>query len=321
MSWTFTPVAITGIGLTIPGVGGLAELRQDLRAGTSRLVPSTELAPLPSDLAGLVGPLDLKSVLRRRRDKKLLARPAQLALVAASAALGEVPTPLEDVGLYLGVGREPPDQGDAEPALAAAARDGQLDPARLVTEGRDLYPPLLPLKTLPNMALAHVSINLGLQGENGAWAGGAAAAMRAMWAAVRAIQDGRVEVALAGGADSQVDLGSARDRLRMGAETAPGEAAVIFRMEAVDAAFTRGAPIFALVDVGPPEGLHDQAWPPRVGLDAVVATCGDAGAGSGALALALALADARAGAARGQLKISDPGQPPISFAVKAPQAC
>ena len=87
---------------------------------------------------------------------------------------------------------------EVEACLIASCRDGLLDDALLAGPGRDLYPPLLPLKTLPNMALAHVSINLGLMGENAAWAGEEGAGWTALHAAWWAVAEGRCAAALAG---------------------------------------------------------------------------------------------------------------------------
>ena len=132
-------------------------------------------------------------------------------------------------------------------------------------------------------ALAHVSIHLNLGGENGAWAGDGDAATCALHEAWWAVAEGRVPAALAGGADSLVDLGSARDRLRVGATGAPGEAAAIFLLEPLEAAQARGATILARL--APDAGAADRwgGFPWR-------AWAGDAGAAEGAVALAVALA-------------------------------
>ena len=243
-------VAVTGLGVVCP-IGDTPEaVAESVSEGRSGLSPSAELQHLPDDLAGRVGKVPVRAWLKRRKDRKLMARASELALAAAGPALGDFPGDRIELGLFLGVGREPPDDGDSEASLAAAERDGRLDPERLAARGRDLYPPLLPLRTLPNMALAHVSINLGIMGENGAWAGEAGAGQRAVVQGIRAIEEGRVDAALAGGADSLVDLGSARDRLRLGHSGPPGEAAAVLRLEALSMAQARGAPILAVVSVG-----------------------------------------------------------------------
>lgn len=233
-----------------------------LAAGESALAATAELADLPSPLAGVVPGPELGRFLARKKDLRLLPRAAVLALPAAGRALEGFEGDREELGLFVAVGREPPDAGEAEPAFYASATDGHLDRGRLAAEGRALYPPLLPLRTLPNMVLAHVSIQQSIRGENGTFAGGAEAGAQALAEGVRAIREGRCRFALVGAAVSMVDLPSARDRLRLGLEGAPGEAAVFVllgegglalpaRVGPVEAARWRAA----VGDTGPVEGL------------------------------------------------------------------
>ncbi len=270
-----TMVAVTGLGLVCPIGTEPSAVASAVLAGAAALSPSSVLAPLADARAGVVAKVPLKDFLVRKKDRKLMARASELALAAAGAALVGQAVDRTSLGIYLGVGREPPDDGESEAALAAAAHDGRLDADRLAGPGRDLYPPLLPLKTLPNMALAHISINLGAMGDNGAWAGGIGAGQRAMVSGIRAVLEGRVPAALVGGADSLVDLGSARDRLRMGGVGPPGEAGAMMLIEPVDSAVARGAAILAFLTLG------ESA--PRAGL--LEDLVGDVGAAAVPLAL------------------------------------
>ena len=243
-------VAVTGLGLVCPLGLSADELANSLADGRSGLAPSPALTVLADDQAGRVAKVPVRAWLKRRKDRKLMARASELALAAAGQALEGFSGDRRELGIFLGVGREPPDDGESEAALAASCRDGKLDAVRLAGPGRDRYPPLLPLKTLPNMALAHVSIHLDLMGENGTWAGEVGAGQRAIVAGVRAVAEGRCPAALVGGADSLVDLGSARDRLRLGAVGPPGEAAAILLLEPLETARSSGRPVLAVVDVG-----------------------------------------------------------------------
>ena len=243
-------------------------------------MPQAALAPLPEASAGVVSGPALRHWLKRRKDRKLLARPAALALPALGAALGDWGGDRAELGLFVAVGREPPDGGASEDALAAAHRAGRLDIGRLAGPGRDRYPPLLPLKTLPNMALAHASINLDIGGENGAWAGGPEAGLTALREAIYAIVEGRAPAALVGGADSQVDLGSARDRLRMGKAGPPGEAGAAVLLEPCEGVpATPPLAVLSLPGCGPSRALS-----------AHHAALGDCGAADGVLALLLVAA-------------------------------
>lgn len=228
-------------------------------------------------LAGRVPGPDLRPWLQRRKDTKLLARPAVLALAAAGRALEGFAGDREALGLFFGVRREPPDTGEADAALAASARGGRLDLEALARAGRDLYPPLLPLRTLPNMALAHVSINLGLMGWADTFAGGAAAGIMALREAIFALYDGRCPQALAVATDSQVDPGSMRDRARLGECAPPGEAAVALLLAPA------GAPgALWEVEAGSAGAGAPPDAPPLQGQ------LGDCGAAAGLLALTLA---------------------------------
>ncbi len=162
---------VTGLGLVCALGTDAAAVFQALQGGASGLSAAPDLARMPgSALAGRVVHLDLGRWLQRRKDRKLMARPSELALPAFGQALGGWPGDRLELGLFCGVGREPPTTGTARPRWWLQPTAGAL---ATPCYGRPrATAPLLPLQTLPNMALAHVSINLGICGENGAWAGG-----------------------------------------------------------------------------------------------------------------------------------------------------
>jgi 3-oxoacyl-(acyl-carrier-protein) synthase len=266
-------VAITAVALDCAlGADDLAV--QALLAGRSGLVSHPPLRWLPADLAGLASP-SYRPWLKRRKDAKLMTRAACLGLSVCGRAVADYAADRQDLGLFIGVGREPPDDGEAESALAAAQRDGLLDEALLAGRGRDLYPPLLPLKTLPNMILAHASINLDIQGDNGAWAGDGEASIQAIRAGYWAVVEGRCPAALVGGADSSVDLGAARDRLRRGLTGHPGEGAAALLLQPLSSTTAHLARL-SLTDEPVRWSDHREQL-------------GDCGAAGGALALAIAV--------------------------------
>jgi hypothetical protein len=222
--------SVTGVGV-LTGLGSsLDEGRKRLDAGESALSPLGE-SGWEERLGSRVEGPRLRELLKRRKDAKLLPRAAQLALPVAAEALGEVED-RESVGLFVGVRREPPDDGAADPAIAASLDElGHLDTGLLARHGRALYPPLLPLQTLPNMVLAHVAINLELMGPGDALCGAECAGIQALRLAIQAIAEGRCQVALVIVADSPIDGPSLRDRGRLGQDGPVGEAAVALKLE------------------------------------------------------------------------------------------
>ena len=268
-------VAVTGLGVSCALGNDPLVVSAALQRGASGLVHHPPLEPLEDSMAGVANPA-YRGWLRRRKDAKLLTRAARLGLACAGSALTNWDGDHRELGLFLGVGREPPDDGQAEAALVAAHRNGKLDPSLLASEGRDRYPPLLSLKTLPNMALAHISINFGVMGCNGVWAGGGSASLHALRSAFQAVASGRCRAALAGGADSLIDLGSARDRLRLGQSGAPGEAGAMILLESLDAAKN---PI-GLLSMGPSGFFTPMPWRPQLG---------DCGAAEGMMSVVMSI--------------------------------
>jgi 3-oxoacyl-[acyl-carrier-protein] synthase II len=269
-------VVVTGIGLCC----SLGDSLEGVIAALSRKSVGVEastgdLCWLPiSGVARCV--VDVRPLLKRRKDRKLLQRAAHLAIVAAHQAYGDNRS--SETALFMGVGREPPEE-ETETALILSMSDGKLDPSKLYTEGVAAYPPLSPLKTLPNLVLAHVAIQLDCMGEGGTRAGSQAAGLAAIVAGYHAISEGRSDVVLAGAADSLVAPGVAREALRIGQvprNEAPGEAAVFFRLESGERARSRGAVVLAvLTGVSSSAGQSDPWLSP---LRAQVGHCGTADA-------------------------------------------
>lgn len=279
--------SVLGLGLRCALGEEPASVLARLDAGESAVALQPHLWPLSEGRAAMAPDPGLRPWLRHPKEAKLFARPAALALPAAGEALRAWTGERLELGLYLGVGAEPPDSGDSEQAILASERDGHLDEERLATRGRALYPPLLPLRTLPNMALAHLSIQLGIGGSNGAWTGRAEAGLQAVRAAMLAIAEGRCPAALAGGTDSLVELACARDLRRLDYFGPPGEAAAILLL---------GPPGHpgAIAELSLEGGSAEEA--PATDHRQALGACG---AADGALALVLAVARAVAGQVAG----------------------
>jgi hypothetical protein len=220
---------------------------------------------------------------------KLLPRSAMLSIPVVGRLMESFEGDRESLAFFLGVGREPPDEGDSEACLAASSREGTLDTGLLSTRGIALYPPLLPLRSLPNMALAHPAMLFGLRGPNDAIVGEAGAGFCALIEAAEALRAGQARVALAGAADSRVDLGTARDLYRLGRagpERAPAEGAVVFRLEDLEPTDPRALGWVRDFERRPST---------RVEMRPHWRLIGDLGAADGLLELALAVVRGRGG--------------------------
>ncbi len=279
-------IAITSLNVCTALGSHVPTLARRISRGDTAMAHRAELLGLPSDLAAVIDGPDLRPWPVRRKDRKLFSRAAALAIPSAGETLSVFQGNPELLGLFVGVGREPPDDGESEAALAASARNGQLDVSLLAGQGLALYPPLLSLKTLPNLVLAHLAITFGIRGPNSALAGESAAGLAALAEAFWCVVEGRAPAALAGASDSRVSLGAARDLYRLGwadAHRLPGEGSVFALLELESTAIRRGAPVLARitsVERGParppPTRPH---WP----------ALGDLGAPDGLLHMALAI--------------------------------
>ena len=224
-------VVLHSIGLVSPLGYSKDDFVDAIRHQKSVLAPLEELKLLASPFGSKVEKLSLRGILKKRKEAKLFTRAAKLGLLSAHQCLDQFRDP--DMGLFVAVGREPPDEGSAEASLIASQEGGVFSESLLAEKGRSLYPPLLPLKTLPNMILAHIAIQLDIMGENGCWAGGPEMGVQAFRAGFWAIEEGRCQYALVGGADSFISLGAGRDLHRIGTSS-PSEAGVFFLLAKED---------------------------------------------------------------------------------------
>jgi 3-oxoacyl-(acyl-carrier-protein) synthase len=221
-------VVLSSVGLATPLGDQAEEFVSRIRNQESCIVPLEKLASLQNPNGSMVETISLRSIIKKRKEIKLYTRAAKLGVLAAHRCLGRVRE--ENLGLFVAVGREPPDEGSAEACLIASQKDRRFQETLLADRGRALYPPLLPLRTLPNMILAHISIQLEVMGENACWAGGESMGIQAFRSGFWAVLEGRCRKALVGGADSFISLGAARDLHRI-RSVPPSEAGVFFLLE------------------------------------------------------------------------------------------
>jgi len=249
-------VVITHLGLVTPFGRGVEPFHKGLANGSIVLKEHEPLRWMDSSLAGVAPNTAFRQYLKRRKAAKLMTPAARLAMDAVGQIWDSIHEQIDpkQTGLFFSVGREPPDEGEAEAALIASAVDGVFSEEALATLGRSLYPPLLPLKTLPNLILGHLSIHFDLCGENAAWAG---EGVQSFVEGVYSILEGRSERIVVGAADSLIDLGQARDSQRLGITDAPGEAAIAWLLE--DESVATGE-VIARVSIGNTP-IDEGKWP------------------------------------------------------------
>jgi 3-oxoacyl-[acyl-carrier-protein] synthase II len=187
-------VAITGIGAITPIGTGVEALWEGVRAGSSavRTVTRFDSSHFSSRVAGEVefDPLDHMPAKRARR----LDRFSQFALVSARMALEDARLSPEKAscagaGVYVGS------------ALGGVAF-GEEQHEAYITNGAGHVNPLLALSVFGGAASSNIAIELGLHGPSLGNGNSCAAGMIAIGEAARLIEDGRVPVMLAGGAEA-----------------------------------------------------------------------------------------------------------------------
>lgn len=143
-----------------------------------------------------------------RKHLKTMTRAVQLGVAAVYAVLEDWPTwravPPDRRGLYVGASPQSGDPEDLAPALEAVGHPFSL--AGFAARGVPLIPPLWLVKGLSNNILGYASAQFDFQGDNGNWCDGRLGGAVALCNAVHAVADGRVDLAVAGGAEALVGV-------------------------------------------------------------------------------------------------------------------
>jgi hypothetical protein len=138
-----------------------------------------------------------------RKHLKTMTRAVQLGVAAVHDALAAYPgwssVPAPRRGLFVGGSPQQGDADDLAPALAAMGADTSL--AGFAAKAVPLIPPLWLVKGLSNNILGYASAQFDFQGDNGNWCDGRLGGAVALCNAARAVAEGRVDLAVAGGAD------------------------------------------------------------------------------------------------------------------------
>lgn len=140
------------------------------------------------------------------RQRKLMARAARLAAVAAKPALVEagIAMPRDNVGFFLGVGASGGSMGDLLSVLRASLLGDRVSIAKLGDKGLSATNPVGTFQLLNNFTLCHSAILEGTTGPNGAFFSRGGGTIFALMEALRALEEGDCERVVAGGADSAI---------------------------------------------------------------------------------------------------------------------
>jgi 3-oxoacyl-[acyl-carrier-protein] synthase II len=274
-------VAITGIGAITPIGNGAEGLWAGVQAGESavRSISRFNTDGISSKVAAEIAfdPLDVMSPKRARR----LDRFSQFALVSAQEALADAGLTADEAacagaGIYI---------GSALGGVAFAEEQHE----SYVLNGPGKVNPLLALSVFGGAASSNVTIELGLTGPSLAFGNSCAAGLIAIGEAARLIEDGRVPVMLAGGAEAPLapltfgaftmirvlstrndDPATASrpfDKGRDGFVIAEGAAVLV--LESFEHARARGARIYAeLAGYGTTSDAHHMTAPHPAGIHA-----------------------------------------------------
>jgi 3-oxoacyl-[acyl-carrier-protein] synthase II len=297
-------IVVTGVGLVSPFGSNIDVFGKALHRGASavRIVERIEgfrRTHVPGAPVEGFEPRDHVDAKALRLMSPSVAFGVAAAQLAAADA-GLAPSEMDPVrlGAFVGSRGHSSDRQDLVPAVERATDAGNFSLAKFGAEGLPLVHPMWLLKGLANNVLYFLSLKFNAQGMNNNISMGGVAATMAIGEAFHTLQRGYLDVALAGGYDSVLDL----DRLEMfetsdvisrstDAERAgrpfdrqrngfvPSEGSAFLVLETLDSARRRGARVYG-------EVLGYGASGPAASTALGPHACGFAGA------LAAALADA-----------------------------
>lgn len=313
-------VAITGLGVVTPVGVGLSPYWQSLLEGRCGIAPITQFdaSGFPCQIAGAVENFSARAFVPKdyRKAVKVMARDIELAVAAADLAFRDsgivtrgidpanVNIESERLGCNIGAGLICSDMDEIGQAVSTAVDGDKLDLKAWGAQGMMNLTPLWLLKYLPNMLACHVTIIHGAEGPSNTITCGDASGHLALGEASRMIVRGACDAAVAGGAESKLNMmgllrqgmlqrlcETANDRGATACRpfddghrgTVIGEGGGLVILEEMERAKARGARIYAeLVGFG---GACDPA-----GIDVLLPT-----SGCMHLAVGKALADAGIG--------------------------
>lgn len=277
-------VVITGIGVVTPVGVGLENFWKALLAGQSGIRPVTHFDPTAYDsrINGDINPYDPLQYFNSK-DARNLSHFIQFAVIAANEAIAHAKLDVQaagpaNVGVVIGSG-----------IGSIASAEEEYD--KLLAKGPSRISPFFITRMIINEAAGQVSINSGATGPCFAIATACATANNCIGEAMRMIQHGEIDVAIAGGtesATSKLGLGGfcslkALSKQHNDSPTRAsrpfdanrdgfvmGEGAGVVILESLDTAQARGATILAeLAGYGRTADAYHITAPHEEGLGAI----------------------------------------------------
>ena len=229
-SFILRRAVLTGVGVVTPIGLDAASFRQSLRDGCGGVhtIRSFDASALPVRFGGEVVGFDARNYLEKKDRKRLnvMVRTIQFAMAAAHMAMADAAIDRDKLdparfGVVFGAGTIPGELEDLGPASLAslaespdAAADGtaginpaarRIDLKKWGAHGIPSIPPMWMLNHVPNMLACHVSILHNAQGPNNTISQTDAGGLLALGEAFRAVQRGRADLFLTGGADAKIN--------------------------------------------------------------------------------------------------------------------
>ncbi|HVS37783.1 MAG TPA: beta-ketoacyl-[acyl-carrier-protein] synthase family protein [Gemmataceae bacterium] len=213
---------LTGVGVLTPIGLDAASFRRSLHesSGGVHAVRSFDASALPVRFGGEIVGFDARNYLEKKERKRLnvMVRTIQFAVAAAQMARADAGLEEDRIdptrfGVVFGAGTIPGDLADLGPAsrlsLVQPARmnaaAGRIDLKKWGEGGIPAIPPMWMLNHVPNMLACHVSILHNAQGPNNTICQTDVGGLLALGEALRAVQRGRADLFLAGGADAKIN--------------------------------------------------------------------------------------------------------------------
>ncbi len=214
-------VVVTGIGAVTPFGVGAATYWENLAQGNSAasLITSFDVSELPTKFAAPVplGDQDLDPLIENQKSLKTMCRSAKFAVISAREAVknasldtGRIDpyrlgTSLGTSGLGLWDIEDSTETIELVLRSIEAAKASRLEHIDFWKNTLELIYPLKPLRSLPNIATAHIAINHNARGNCQTISTACTSSAQAIGEAYRQIKFGVADVMLAGGSDSMVN--------------------------------------------------------------------------------------------------------------------